>query len=143
MKSWPIAIPLAVLIAFPGIVQAADDWLIASHTEVVNTGQVITIEAVRPTGATTWPATLQLKLSGAGVSEEITLVPKDPDDNGVRQLYRGRALKQFVGIVHAELADRHSNRVVMLASEDNNTGPVQIAVPAAAATKQKPQPPAN
>ena len=146
MKSWPVAISLAVLIALPGIVQAADadDWLIASHTEVVNTGQVVTIEAVRPAGATTWPAALQLQLSGAGVSEEIALVPKDPDDNGVRRLYRGRVLKQFVGIVHAELADRHSNRVVMLASEDNKTGPVQIAVPATAATaEQKPQPPAN
>ena len=139
MKPWPIAVPLVLLLALPATVLAADDWLIASRTELVNTGQVITIEAVRPEETGAWPQNLQLKLSGVGVQEEITLQPKGAGD-GVRRLYSGRTLKKFVGIVHAELADRHSNRVVMLASEDNNTGPVQIAAtPAVAADRQTEQ----
>ena len=96
------------------------------------------IEAVRPHGVDAWPQNLQLKLSGVGMQEEVTLEPKGEGD-GVRRLYSGRTLKQFVGIVHAELADRYSNRVVLLASEDNNTGPVQIAASATETTDQQPK----
>ena len=139
MKNWQIAVPLVLLLAVAGVtLAAADDWLIASRTELINTGQVITIEAVRPHGVDAWPQNLQLKLSGVGMQEEVTLEPKGEGD-GVRRLYSGRTLKQFVGIVHAELADRYSNRVVLLASEDNNTGPVQIAASATETTDQQPK----
>jgi outer membrane phospholipase A len=97
---------------------------------------------VRPSGVAEWPQSLLLELSGAGVSEEITLEPKSEGD-GNRRLYGGRTHKRFVGIVRAELADQPSNRVVMLASEDNNTGPVQIAAPTVAAEDGQADPPAK
>lgn len=127
MKIWPVYVALiAALSGWSAAASAAEDWLIASHTETINTGQVISIEAVKPTGLATWPQTLRLKVSGVGVTEEIELVA-EAAGNDIRRLYKGNSRKNFAGVVHAELADQPSNRLIMLASRDDGTGPVQIA----------------
>lgn len=116
---------LAAFVLFPVAGYAADEWLIASHDETINTGQAIVIEAVKPASLANWPDQLRLKLSGAGVDEEVELVAEDAAA-GLRRVYSGQTRKKFVGIVRAELADQASNRVVMLASQDDDTGPVQV-----------------
>lgn len=118
------------IFSFPSL--AADEWLIASHTETVNTGQAISIEAVKPANAGAWPDELRLKLSGAGVEEEVALRAGKPSTgNDIRRLYKGNTQKTFIGVVRAELMDQPSNRLIMLASQEDR-GPVQIAEPAVA-----------
>lgn len=126
---------VSLLVPMPG--HAADGWLIASHNETINTGQAILIEAVRPAHLAAWPASLRLKISGAGVEEEVELSPEEAaSTGGERRLYSGNTRKKFAGIVRAELVDQKSNRLMMLASQDDDTGPVQIADPTATGEPQ-------
>lgn len=140
MKIWSICAALIAAISIcPTTASAAEDWLIASHTEIINTGQVISIEAVKPADVAAWPQTLHLKLSGAGVEEEVALMAETATDNGIRRRYKGNIHKSFVGVVHAELAELSSNRLLMLSSQDEHTGPVQIADTAAAEQGAQPE----
>lgn len=107
---------------------AADDWLIASKNESINSGQKLTMEVVKPE-KTAWPQSLRLKLTGSGATESIELTPDDRAgaDSGLRRTYSGRPMQQYVGVVHTELEDLSSNRVILLATNDDGTGPVQVS----------------
>ncbi len=107
---------------------AEDKWLIVSQGESFSPGQEIVLEVVRPEGLATWPEALQLKLSGSDVAEELKLSPKSPATaSGTRRLYAGNPSKKFTGVVRMELVGQSSNRLVMLASDDNNVNSVQVA----------------
>ncbi|HZV99141.1 MAG TPA: hypothetical protein VFF74_09145, partial [Methylophilaceae bacterium] len=91
---------------------AADQWLIASKNEAINTGHRISLEIVKPDAAS-WPATLKLKLSGNGISEEIELAAdKATASNALRRLYAGIPHQKYIGIVRAELMGQPSNRLL-------------------------------
>lgn len=121
---------------------AADQWLIASKNEAINTGHRISLEVVKPDAAN-WPATLKLKLSGNGISEEIELVAdKAAPSNTARRLYAGTPHQKYIGIVRAELMGEPSNRLLLLAASDD-LGPMQVdpepgAIVAADAEKPRP-----
>jgi len=103
---------------------AADKWLISSQSEAVNTGQKIKLEVVKPEGTAVWPETLTVKLSSNGVTEDIPLSQAKAQGN-IHRLYTGVPTKKYVGIIRAELTGQPSNRLVMLASNEE-TGPVQV-----------------
>ncbi|MGZ8271131.1 MAG: phospholipase A [Methylophilus sp.] len=114
---------IAILIVsnlFPSYGHAAEQWQIASKSEAINFGQKITISIVKLDDAINWPDTFKIKLSGNGNSEEIELSPADSSGNNTfHRSYVGTASKKYVGVVHAELVNQNSNRLVMLApSED-------------------------
>lgn len=128
MNTWPAGVALCAAFCYLPPAQGAEDWLIASHTETINTGQDVEIEAVKPAGVSAWPNRLRLKISGAGVTEEVELVPQEATaSSSTRRYYQGKVHKNFAGVVRAELAEFSSNRVMLLASQD--TGPVQVAEP--------------
>jgi phospholipase A1 len=104
----------------PGYGWAAEQWQIASKSEIVNFGQKITINIVKLEGAADWPATFNLKLSSNGTSEEVELTPaKFSNANTLFRPYNGSASKKYVGIVRAELVGQSSNRLVLLAPSDD------------------------
>ncbi len=118
---------LIAAIIFPLNCLAGEKWLIVSQSESFSTGHEIALETVKPEGLATWPETLQLKLTGSDVSEEIQL-SAEKAANGSRRVYTGSPGKKFAGVVRMELADQPSNRLVMLAaSAENGVNPVQIA----------------
>lgn len=105
---------------------SVEQWLIASQSEVVNYGQKITLDVVKPQHITEWPNTFKVKLSGNGSSEEIVFtLAKSSTDSVSRNTYIGVASKNYVGVVRAELAELSSNRLVMLAPSEN-VGSMQV-----------------
>ena len=54
-----ISLPIATL--------AADKWLIATQSEALNTGQKISLDALKPDSLSDWPEKLQLKLSSSNL----------------------------------------------------------------------------
>lgn len=120
---------------------AAESWLIATQSETLNTGQKISVDAVKPNSLSDWPEKLQLKLSSSSVSELVDLVLA-PSSESVfaKRLYVGVSKTKFVGVVRAELADQLSNRLLMLASADDYIAPMQITAttPTEPATIDKP-----
>lgn len=109
-------------------VLAADQWLIAPKAEAVNVGQTLEFEIVKPQGNAAWPSNLSIKLSAGGQAEEIVLKLKDSaEENAQARIYSGVPSQAFVGVVRAELQGHSSNRVLLLASNDGDTGPVLVA----------------
>jgi outer membrane phospholipase A len=102
---------------------AAEQWQIASKSEVINFGQKITFSIVKLDDTVNWPDIFKIKLSGNGHSEEVELSPTDASaPSTFHRSYVGTASKKYVGVVHAELVDQNSNRLVMLApSEDSGS----------------------
>ncbi len=104
----------------PAYACAAEQWQIASKSEVINFGQKIRFDIVKLEETTNWPAIFKMKLSGNGNSEEIELTPaKSSATSALHRIYIGVATKDYVGIVRAELADQSSNRIVMLAPRED------------------------
>lgn len=113
---------LALIMAdiFPAYVSAVEQWQIASKSEFINFGQKIRVDIVKLEESNNWPATFKMKLSGNGNSEEIELTPTNSSaSSSLYQSYVGYATKNYVGIVRAELADKSSNRLVMLAPRED------------------------
>lgn len=106
---------------------AAEDWLIASRTESIGMGQKLTIEVVRPTQADQWPQTLQLKLTQDGKTDTLQLSPA-AEANGNRRVYEGRIQQPHLGMVRAELDGQPSNRILLLAADDQGIAPT-VAMP--------------
>lgn len=105
----------------PSYGYAAEQWQIASKSEVINFGQKITFSIVKLDDAIHWPDIFKVKLSGNGHSEEVELSPADSSElSTFHRSYVGTASKKYVGVVHAELVDQNSNRVVMLAPSDDS-----------------------
>jgi phospholipase A1 len=115
---------LAIMMSLPLTSMAAEDWLVISNSTLINTGQKLSLEIVKPDN-TPWPDTLRLELSGAGISEEAVLVSHDANENtsANRRSYSLTPSKKYVGVVKARLADVESNQFLLLASTDD-TGPV-------------------
>lgn len=107
---------------------SADAWLIASHDENINSGERMSVMVVKPDSHAGWPPALRLKLDGAGMQEELPLHPvaSEGSDNGSR-LYQGVVKQKFVGVVRASLLEFKSNRMLLLASHDDDIGPLPIS----------------
>lgn len=116
---------LAMTLSFSSL--AAEDWLVISHSTVINAGQKLTLEIIKPEQAA-WPQTLKLQLSGSGVTEEIELLSEDGQQTMTNR--RGFVLvpaKKYVGVVKASLAEVESNQFLLLA-EDEAAGPVAMVI---------------
>lgn len=122
-------IAFILAMAFPLACQAAEDWLVISRSTVINTGQEILLEIIKPENAA-WPQTLRLQLNGAGVTEEVVLVSAaaDPKSSANRRSYLLVPAKKHVGVVKANLAEVESNQFLLLALTESDTGPVSAAV---------------
>lgn len=129
-----------LLLVFSGTVFAAEDWLIASRTETIGMGHKLVVEVVKPESTAAWPQTLQLKLSRDGGGEEIELTMSEETDSANRRVYTGRPQQNYLGIVHAELADQPSNRILMLAADDSGLVPTPTVADAEDTQKQGPGP---
>ena len=112
-------------VSLPITSSAADNWLIATQSEILNTGQKILVDVLKPDNLSDWPVRLQLKLSNSSVSEVVELTQKQSGNN-TRCTYAGVPKVKFVGIVRAELVDQSSNRLLMLANGDDYIAPLQI-----------------
>jgi outer membrane phospholipase A len=123
----------------------AEPWLIASQSEVINFGQKITFDIVKPQDVSDWPEVLKVKLSGNGSSEEIELsLAKSSATSALRRTYVGVASKKYVGIVRAELVALSSNRLVMLApSEDAGSMQVTEVAPSTSSVESTDNPSNN
>src|SRR5450830_971160 len=134
-----LAIHYSILLSLtvPLTSQAADKWLIATQTEAINTGQKINVEVVKPASVATWPDKLHLKLSGSGLTEEVelTAATKQPDD--VRHIYSGVPKEKFVGVVRTELSDQASNRLVVIASSDDEISHLEVAATTPGSNSEK------
>lgn len=129
-----------LLLVFSGTVFAAEDWLIASRTETIGMGHKLVVEVVKPESTAAWPQTLRLKLSRDGGGEEIELAMSEETDSANRRVYTGRPQQNYLGIVHAELADQPSNRILMLAADDSGLVPTPTVADAEDTQKQGPGP---
>lgn len=129
-----------LLLVFSGTVFAAEDWLIASRTGTIGMGHKLVVEVVKPESTAAWPQTLRLKLSRDGGGEEIELAMSEETDSANRRVYTGRPQQNYLGIVHAELADQPSNRILMLAADDNGLVPTPTVADAEDTQKQGPGP---
>lgn len=99
---------------------AIENWQIASKSEIINFGQKIRIEIVKLQESASWPSKFKLKLSGNGNDEEIELFQVGFSANApLHRPYAGYASKNYAGIVRAELVDKSSNRIVMLAPRED------------------------
>ena len=118
-------------LVLPSTSQAAEKWLIATQSEALNTGQKISVEAIKPESLGVWPDKMQLKLTGSGVSEvvDLMLVQTDAISN-TRRTYSGIPKAKFLGVVRAELLDQESNRLLMLAASTDDIAPLEIAATA-------------
>lgn len=107
--------------------RAAEDWLVISHSTVINAGQKLKLEIIKPEQAA-WPQTLRLQLSGSGITEELELLSADgqPTTENRRSFVLVPA-KKYVGVVKANLAEVDSNQFLLLA-EDEAAGPVATLI---------------
>jgi len=100
---------------------ALESWQIASKSEIINYGQEIKIDIVKLQESASWPLTFKIKLSGNGNSEVIELLQVDYSANStILRSYAGSASKNYAGIVRAELVDKSSNRIVMIAPREDS-----------------------
>lgn len=107
-----------ILLPIDGL--AAEQWVIASKSDVINFGQKIKFDIVKLDESIDWPAIFIMKLSGNGNTEEIELTPaKSSTTSALHRTYIGLASKDHVGIVRAELLGQKSNRLVMLAPRED------------------------
>src|SRR5450830_1935483 len=134
---WAIHYSILLSLTVPLTSQAADKWLIATQTEAINTGQKITVEVVKPASVAAWPDKLHLKLSGSGLTEEVELVAsaKQPGDSW--HIYSGVPKEKFVGVVRAELSGQSSNRLVVIASSDDEIGHLEVAATTPGSSPEK------
>lgn len=140
MRAKAVILFLTFLVSvLPHISYAADKWLIAAQSEAFNTGQKISLDVIKPDSLTTWPDSIYLKLSGAGVSEVVELKPiSQSASNIARHAYAGMPKAKFIGVVRAELADYSSNRMLLLAASDDDIAPLEIAATSVAKDEIEP-----
>lgn len=96
---------------------AAPGWIIATPGEIIQGGEMLRLEAVRPDENTPWPASLRLKLVTDRKTEFIVFHPDDAAPaRGSRCTYTA-TLPHFNGQLTVELADVMSNRLMLLAAD--------------------------
>lgn len=100
-----------------GTACAAPAWLIASDDENATAGQTLRLEVAKPASTGAWPAAMNLRLI---VGERIINLPLRPagavTPDGARRPYQTRLPADLEGLLRAELADRSSNRLALLAA---------------------------
>lgn len=122
-----LAITIAIFLPLKS--HAAEDWLVISSSTLINAGEALSIEVVKPDSAT-WPESLAMELSGAGVSESVML-KSDESENSTfshRRSYKLISNKQFAGVVKAKLAGVESNQFLLMANTDAVTGPIVAVI---------------
>ncbi|MGY1487929.1 phospholipase A [Methylobacillus pratensis] len=120
---------------------AEEQWLVVAQGETISIGQPVSFQVVKPQNIPAWPASMRLKLSGAGVSDEIELTAQDGNSNQVSKVYSGTPRQDFVGVVRASLIEQSSNTVLLVASNENVAAAVepQVAAEPAASSNAAPQ----
>ena len=101
---------------------AAEDWLIVSRTESIGMGQKLTIEVVKPSGVAEWPESLSINLTQDGKTDALALVAAS-EPKGDRRTYEARLQQKHLGVVRAELADQPSNRILLIAADEQGITP--------------------
>lgn len=115
IKSWSLAV---LFLSLPVISSASEQWLIVAQSEMLNAGEQVTVEAIKPESLNAWPEKLQLKLFNSSQSETVELfLVKTKQYGAVRRTYAGIPKGEFTGIVRAELENQPSNRLLMMAEE--------------------------
>ncbi|ADQ84550.1 phospholipase A [Methylovorus sp. MP688] len=122
---YPLALALALALTPPAF--AADTWILASQGESLTTGQTLTLDVVKPDSQNDWPQTLQLKLSGSGISEtlDLTLQPA-ANSTSARRQYAGLVRSAYKGVVRADLVNASSNRILLVAADGDSSPPMQV-----------------
>jgi phospholipase A1/A2 len=135
MTRLPYPLTLALALAFVQPVLADDGWILASQGESLTTGQSLTLDVVKPDSQANWPQTLQLKLSGSGISETLDM-SLQPGSSGTstRRQYTGLVRSAFKGVVRADLVNASSNRVLLVAADGDSIPPMQVVTAAKADT---------
>lgn len=120
---------------------AEEQWLVVAQGETISIGQPVSFQVVKPQNIPAWPASMRLKLSGAGVSDEIELTAQDGNSNQVSKVYSGTPRQDFVGVVRAALIEQSSNTVLLVASNENVAAAIepQVAAEPAASSNAAPQ----
>jgi len=92
-------------------------WLIATASESVQAGALLTVEAIRPDNGP-WPATLKLRLADAQGREETLVLQAGAtaEADSFRREYQATLPPRSRGLIRAELAERPSNRLALLAA---------------------------
>lgn len=116
---------IAISILLPLKSHAAEDWLVISNSTLINQGEALSIEVVKPDSAT-WPESLTIELSGVGASESVILVSDDAENSSFshRRSFQLVPSKQFAGVVKAKLAGVESNQFLLMANTDAAMAPV-------------------
>ncbi len=123
----PSKLLMLLMLSLPMVAKAADNWLIATQSETLNTGQKIEMDAIKPDNATHWPEKLLLKLSSGDNAEVIELTQTQAKlESDTRRTYSGVPKTKFLGVIRAELEGLTSNRLLMLASGDDYIAPMRI-----------------
>lgn len=127
----PICRWLLLVALLPWALPAAAGWLIATDNETAQAGGPLLLEAVKPATLADWPATLTLRLTQAGITQEVSLTPTaaTTTDN-TRRTYRSTVPPGLSGMVRAELVVPARSG----AAETSNRLALVIANPSAAAT---------
>lgn len=108
---------LACSLGFSAAARAEAAWIIATPHESVRGGETLSLEAVRPDAAQPWPATLQLRLHGGRGQVYLVELSAAPGDAAqTRRVYAARLPSRIDGLLRADLLDRPSNRLALLAS---------------------------
>jgi hypothetical protein len=126
----PICRWLLLVALLPWALPAAAGWLIATDNETAQAGGPLLLEAVKPATLADWPATLTLRLTQAGITQEVSLTPTaaTTTDN-IRRTYRSTVPPGLSGMVRAELVVPARSG----AAETSNRLALVIANPSAAA----------
>lgn len=96
---------------------AGSQWIIATQDETVQAGSALQLEAIRPDDSAAWPETLKLRLYGAAGQAEILELHAEAANSPAssRRTYKGTLSGNVRGLIRAELADLHSNRLALVA----------------------------
>jgi outer membrane phospholipase A len=87
----------------------------------------MTLEVVKPSNLSAWPDKLHLKVSGSGIIENVELNADANQPDQIRQTYTGVLKEKFVGVVLTELSEQTSNRLVLIASSDDEISHLQVS----------------
>jgi len=130
MTTLPYPLALALALAFSTPAFAEDTWILASQGESLTTGQSLTLDVVKPDSLADWPQTLQLKLSGSGVSETVDLALQPATSStSTRRQYTGLVRSAYKGVVRADIANGTSNRILLVAADGDSSPPMQVVSP--------------
>ena len=143
---FPICRWCLLVVLLPWALPATAGWLIATDNETAQAGGPLLVEAVKPATLADWPATLTLRLTQAGITQEVSLTPTvaTTTDN-TRRTYRSTVPPGLSGMVRAELvvparsgAAETSNRLALVIANSSGAASASAAAPVATVPSQVP-----